>query len=149
MHQNKYVFITLLLICAIILSCSCEDKKVTADGLIDKYSNETITSGQNYADIADWLTPEEQYSYRSTDNSDNIADIYNPIFFVKSDRIYYETQIDNLMSFSYIALKTGESFSLCPDPLCDHTPEGGCKYLSLHQMMFSKESDDVLQMPDR
>ncbi|MDD4772526.1 MAG: hypothetical protein PHZ09_02855 [Eubacteriales bacterium] len=116
---------------------------MTADGLIDKYSNETITSGQNYADIADWLTPEEQYSYRTTDNSDNIADIYNPIFFVKSDRIYYETRIDNLMSFSYIALKTGESFSLCPDPLCDHTPEGGCKYLSLHQMMFSKESDDV------
>ncbi|MDD4772524.1 MAG: hypothetical protein PHZ09_02845, partial [Eubacteriales bacterium] len=143
MHQNKYVFITLLLICAIILSYSCEDKKVTAGDLVDKYSNETITSEQNYADIADWLTPEGQYSYSSTDNSDNITDNYYPRYFVNGDRIYYEAEIDSLLSFSYITLNTGESFSLCPDPLCDHTPEGGCKYLQLHQMMFSNESDDV------
>lgn len=142
MHQK--IFIAILLISSIILSCSCEDKKATSDDLIGKYSSGTAGNPeQNYADIADWLKPEEQYKYKSTDNSDNITDIYNPIYFVKGDRIYYETRIDNLMSFSYIALKTGESFSLCPDPLCDHTPEGGCKYLQLHQMIFSKESDDV------
>jgi hypothetical protein len=62
---------------------------------------------------------------------------------VKGDRIYYEVRINNQLSFSYITLKTGESYSLCPDPLCDHTLEGGCKYLELHQMIFSKESDDV------
>ena len=146
MYQKKYVFITILIISAIIISCSCNDKKVTSDDLerIEKYSNETAkNSEQNYADIADWLSPEEQYSYKSTDNSYNITDIYNPIFFEKGDRIYYEVRLDSLLSFSYITLKTGESFSLCPDPLCDHTLEGGCKYLGLHQIIFSKESDDI------
>ncbi|MHB1151831.1 MAG: hypothetical protein ACYCWE_05615 [Eubacteriales bacterium] len=146
MYQKKYVFITILIISAIIISCSCEDKKVTSDDLdrFEKYSNETADNPeQNYADIADWLSPEEQYSYKSTDNNDNITDNYYPMYFVKGDRIYYEATMDNLLSFSYITLKTGESFSLCPDPLCDHTLAGGCKYLQLHQMMFSKESDDV------
>jgi len=62
---------------------------------------------------------------------------------VKGDRIYYSVEINNKSSFSYITLKTGESFSLCLDPLCDHTLEGGCKYLGIHQMIFSKESYDV------
>ncbi|MHB1151832.1 MAG: hypothetical protein ACYCWE_05610 [Eubacteriales bacterium] len=142
-HLTKF---NLLLVTVLILSCSCNDKKVNSDDLarIEKYSNETANhSEQNYADIADWLSPEEQYSYKSTDNGNSITDIYNPIYFVKDDRIYYEVRIDNELSFSYITLKTGESFSLCPDPLCDHTLAGGCKYLGLHQMMFSKESDDV------
>ena len=146
MYQKKYVFITILIISAIIISCSCNDKKVTSDDLerIEKYSNETAkNSEQNYADIADWLSPEEQYSYKSTDNSYNITDIYNPNYFVEDDRLYYEVRINNELSFSYITLKTGESFSLCPDPLCDHTLEGGCKYLGLHQIIFSKESDDI------
>ncbi len=142
----KKTFVTIIIIFALILSCSCEDKKATSDDLarIEKYSNETNNNPeQNYADIAGWLTPEEQYSYKSTDNGNSITDIYNPIYFVKGNRIYYEVRINNQLSFSYITLKTGESFSVCPDPLCDHTPEGGCKYLGLHQMMFSKESDDV------
>jgi hypothetical protein len=142
----KKIFITILTISAIILSYSCEDKKATSDDLerIGKYSSETAGNPeQNYADIADWLTPEEQYSYISADNSYNITDNYYPLYFLNDDRIYYEAMVNNLLSFSYIALKTGESFSLCPDPLCNHTLEGGCKYLSLHQMMFSKESDDV------
>ena len=129
-----------------LLSCSCDDKKVTSDDLdrIEKYSTETTdNSEQSYADIANWLTPEEQYSYKSTDNSNNIIDCYYPNYFIKNDRIYYKTRINGELSFSYITLKTGESFSLCPDPLCDHTLEGGCKYLGLHQMMFSTESDDI------
>ncbi len=146
MHQKKYLFITILLIFAIIISCSCKDKKVTSDDLarIEKYSNETNNnSEQNYAEIADWLSPEEQYKYKSTDNSYNITDIYNPNYFVKDDRLYYEVRINNELSFSYITLKTGESFLICPDPLCDHTLAGGCKYLGLHQMIFSKGSDDI------
>ena len=142
----KKIFVTIPIIFALILSCSCEDKKTTSDDLerIEKYSSETAGNPErNYADIADWLKPEEQYSYNSADNSYNITDNYYPLYFLNDDRIYYEAMVNNLLSFSYIALKTGESFSLCPDPLCNHTLEGGCKYLSLHQMMFSKEFDDV------
>lgn len=128
--------------------CSCTDTKSEDDALqkIQKYDNTVSVDIYNYQnDLAEWLSPENEYVFNSdSDNSDSIIRIYDSTYTIKEDRLYFTVRRDNNDVWAYVSLKTGEKFYLCPDPLCPHTEESGCKYLNLKELIFVPGSSNLI-----
>ncbi len=145
--MRKYMLFFIIFIC-IAEICSCTDTKSEDDALrkIEKYDNTVSADIYNYQkDLAEWLSPEKKYVFNSdSDNSDSIVRIYNDNYIIRGNRLYFTIKRDNNNVWAYVSLLTGEKFYLCPDPLCPHTEESGCKYLNLKELIFVPDSDNLI-----
>lgn len=133
--MSKIKFPVVLLLCfAISFLPSC--KNSDADDvrqIAEKYSRETEINLDHLYKLTNWLVPETEYENSSDDDMDNIAGSVGN-YIVNGDRLYFKVSKDNL--YTYVDLKTGKKFNLCPDPFCEHTLESGCKYINLSQLVF-------------
>ena len=127
---------------AIPLLVSCSDRN--EQELIEKYSDVEAVETAGYYDEIDWLEDETEYSYTASDTPDNIVDCLNDYLVFASDRVYIVTKADDTPTYSYININNGEIFPLCPDPLCNHTKNSGCRYLSLSGLIVDPEHEDVV-----
>ncbi len=124
------------MLAAILTSCT---KPPADDDILDissKYANDEKTDySEFYESVEDLFTREEKY--RPPDASD-IADR-------GSDRLYFITKVDNGAStLNYMSLSTGNVHSICPDPLCTHLMDSGCKYLNLASYIADPASPSVV-----
>ncbi len=119
----------------------------TTVNLIDKYTapEEEPQLPENFV-IPKGYTYEKDYKYSSED--DNCDGIYigttgmvGAAMALSGDKIYYSTGEDMM---GYIDIKNGETFAICPDPLCDHTFMGGCKYLGFSEPIVHTEKSHIL-----
>ena len=130
-----------LLVLSTMLLTSCSDK-TDQNELIEKYDS-NISTNSAHIDI-EWLEDETEYSYTESDTTYKIVDCLNDYLVFASDRVYIVTKADDTPTYSYININTGEIFPLCPDPLCNHTKNSGCRYLSLSGLIVEPEHEDVV-----
>ena len=117
----------------------------TTVNLIDKYTEppkvEDIELPEGFV-IPEGYTYETSYSYFP--NGDNSRGIYNVTaegeMDIYGDKMFYTTGAVQC----YIDAKTGQSFALCPDPLCDHSEESGCPYRGFAQLKHHPEKDNIM-----
>jgi len=114
----------------------------TTVNLIDKYtapSDDPPEIPENFV-IPEGYTYEMEYRYfPDGDNNDGITYMAATME-IHGDRMYYSRKA----GLSYLDLKTGESYTLCPDPLCDHTLEDGCQFLGLNVPMHHPKKDNII-----
>ncbi|MDD4774690.1 MAG: hypothetical protein PHZ09_13990, partial [Eubacteriales bacterium] len=145
--MKKYVLFFIIFIC-LAETISCTNTKSEDDALLkiqkyDKTINADIYDYQK--DLAEWLVPETEYiSCFDIDNPDRIIRTFEDKFVIEEDRLYFILKRQNQDMWAYVSLLTGEMFDLCPDPLCPHTEESGCKYLNLHDLVFVPGSDNLI-----
>lgn len=132
--MKKLALILLALLLA-VSSTACSGKK----GVIEvskKYleteqgTEETSETDSLYA-LTDWLTPEEEYICPDGSVDDN-------------DRYYTQYRLGEETMDGYISLKSGEFFSLCPDPLCSHKYDSECRYREMSVCGVSPKDKTVL-----
>ena len=114
----------------------------TTVNLIDKYtapSDDPPEIPENFV-IPEGYTYEMEYRYfPDGDNNDGITYMAATME-IHGDRMYYSSKA----GLSYLDLKNGESYTLCPDPLCDHTLEAGCQFLGLGVPMHHPKKDNII-----
>lgn len=143
MRINTYVFILCIFIPALIV-CSCRGIKNEDEILkkIDKYAGAgTLQQFDYLSGVGTWLSPETEYKYvHGGDHSDGIIGIYNHNYLLRDERLYFtinsgvSDKTSGQPMWAYISLQTGEKHYLCPDPLCRHTEEDGCRYLDMQSL---------------
>lgn len=138
MNKLNIIYITILFVMILLSSYSCNKNNDNTE-LIDKYATITgSTSDINYEGIEKWYSKEESYNYTPDSDDNNISLSGSGTYTIVGDRLYYKAKINNEQTLAYVSLRTGEKFFLCPDPLCEHTEEYGCKYLNLDKFIFSR-----------
>lgn len=144
MIKLNIIFITIVFVMILLSSYSCNKSNDNTD-IIDKYATITgSTSNINYEGIGKWYSKEESYNYIPDSDDNNFSLSGSGTYTVVGDRLYYKAKINNEQTLAYVSLRTGEKFFLCPDPLCEHTEEYGCKYLNLDKFIFSPTSDNLI-----
>ncbi len=145
MKINIIILIIFTLIIA-FYACTNSESENNALKKAEEY-NKTI-SNNLYAyqnNLTDWLTPEKEYIYSENgDSSKNIIGLSDN-YFMNRDRLYF--QVSRNLSYNmwaYMSIKTGEKYYMCPDPLCPHTRESGCKYLDIISLVFSPDSSNII-----
>ncbi|MHB1151829.1 MAG: hypothetical protein ACYCWE_05625 [Eubacteriales bacterium] len=145
--MKKYVLILIILVCVAEI-CSCTNTISEDDVLrkMQKYDYTINAAIYDYQkDLAEWLSPENEYvSISDSDSSNNIIRIFDNDYIIKENRLYFRVKRDNNDMWAYVSLLTGEKFYLCPDPLCPHTEESGCKYLNLKELIFVPDSENLI-----
>lgn len=142
--MKKVNIINVFLIFTYILnmySCSTRENQ-EIDEIIDKYTSHQ-SSEITYFESFDWLDTENNYNFDSSiDNVNDIVNLIDPLYIPHDNRIYLKMKRDNNSVWAYIDLNSGNLFYLCPDPLCAHTEESGCKYLNIESTLIFDPSDD-------
>lgn len=143
MKINYIIFIVLFLITTIVSSCNNNDRNYDALKTAEKYSQETTIDHNYLYSLTNWLKPETKYSTPIDDNINDIESSSLSNYFVKGNRFFFKTKTDGSSEiYSYLDLRTGKTFVICPDPFCPHTRDSGCKYVSLSNLVFSPNSEN-------
>lgn len=121
-NMKKFTLI-LMAILLTLSSAACSDDKgaleISQKYLETESENKAASEYGSLYELTDWLTPEMEYIC--------------PVDTSERERKYitYSTELGSGNRFGYISLKSGELFDICPDPLCEHSDDSGCKYTSL------------------
>ncbi len=148
--MKKISSIALLLAVSLLLP-ACGDTAVPESGgttettvsLVDKYTAPV----ENPPEIPENLVVPEGYTYEEEyryfpdgDNSDGIYFAAAAGKEICGDRMYYLV----IGGLGYVDLKDGKQYTLCPDPLCQHTAESGCQFIGLIEPVHHPEKEDIL-----
>ena len=120
----------------------------TTVNLIDKYTEppkvEEVEIPEGFV-IPTGYTYETEYKY--SPDGDNLYGIYpgasqtlGSAMAIGGDRLYYSKS----GILSYISVKDGKCYTVCPDPLCGHTQAEGCQFLGLGDLLLHPEKDYLL-----
>ncbi len=131
-----------ILLLALITLTACNDG---GEELIDKYADRPSATAQMYAGIGSAFELEREFIAESDDSAEGIVSFFGTGYRKAGDRLfftarkYYENSDNTEQSLVYASLKTGECFSVCPDPLCTHLEDSGCRYLNLDSFVLPSD----------
>jgi len=146
--MKKTSILTLMLALTLIFA-ACSNTPAMGTGvadttvnLIDKYtapSEDPPEIPENFV-IPEGYTYEMEYRYfPDGDNSYGIR--YAPSTMeILGERLYYRSEL----VLSYLDVKTGQTFAVCPDPICPHTSESGCQFIGLNIPIHHPENYDIV-----
>lgn len=138
---KSFAFILLLFL--LLLLTSCDTDSDDARKLAEKYATQMSQDACAIGDF-DWLTVDNSNAITSDDNSDGIFRLADS-YLLNGGRLYFSLSRDHCSTmWAYIDESTGENFYLCPDPLCQHTRDGGCKYTDIDRFIFDGVSNDII-----
>lgn len=138
MYLNK-VLLFLALVTLALTSCTGLASDDNAHQIAEKYISETSADDYQPA-VFDWLSVDTEYTSASDDNSEGIIRLADS-YLKNKNRLFFTVSHDHSSSvWAYTDLNTGETLNICPDPLCKHTRESGCKYLDMRDIIFDSDS---------
>lgn len=102
-------------------------------------------------EVGQWLAAEDSYIFDAS-TTDTPAGIVMPSArigkLICGSRLFYQANSDYSNGGSeiwkYTDLRSGESFTLCPDPACTHDASSGCRYRDLEQLCFHPTEENLL-----
>lgn len=145
--KNKNISILLAILIFFIPSCSLRQDEDKVLKELEKF-NAVISASEEDASesMPHWLEAESEYKYNTdSDGVDNIIGLFNSGYLVQNDRMYFNLYNENgNMVWMYVSIETGEIHSLCPDPICEHTKNSGCRYVGFDSLHPDEENSSVL-----
>ncbi|MCI8388392.1 MAG: hypothetical protein HFE63_08030 [Clostridiales bacterium] len=140
-HIRIAAFATVLVMVSTF--CRCDNAKNDTDIDSDQYIVQNTDSNSEY-EIPSWLTLEEAYQPCETVPENSIVSLTGSNYITAGDRLYYmSSTTDNISMWAYISMLTGESYLVCPDPLCKHT-DNNCQYLGFSTKILVDEEDSTV-----
>lgn len=146
MKIHNLIIITLILLALILISCDEMDKGSLINEVENALASQNINPDYSYqAAIAPWLS--DELTYIGFNTSNHIVNLFAKDQIISGNRIYFSVSSPTSTGdkiYAYISLETGEKHYLCPDPLCNHSENSGCKYAGIDNLTVDPDNDNKL-----